>query len=40
LSVAQAQVLGILRDVYAFVYAFLISAPIPRLHQPSDGQRK
>ena len=40
LSVAQAQVLGISRDMYAFMYAFLISAPIPRLHQLSDGQRK
>jgi hypothetical protein len=26
LSVAQAQVLGILREVHAFMYAFLISA--------------
>ena len=40
LSVAQAQVLGILREVYAFMYAILISEPIPRLHQLSDGQRK
>jgi hypothetical protein len=39
LSVAQAQVLGILRDVYAFMYAFLISAPISRLQPQSDGQR-
>ena len=36
---AQAQVLGILREVHAFMYAFLMSAPIPRLHQLSDGQR-
>ena len=40
LSVAQHQVLGILREVYAIMYAFLISAPVPRLHQLSDGQRK
>jgi len=38
LSVAQAQVLGILRNVYAFMYAFLISGPISRLHRLSDGQ--
>ena len=39
LSVAQAQVLGILRELYAFMYAFLISAPVPRLQRQSVGQR-
>ena len=34
LSVAQAQVLGILRDVYAFMYAFLIqTVAVSQLHK-------
>jgi len=34
LSVAQAQVLGILRDVYAFMYAFLIqTVAVSQMHK-------
>ena len=34
LSVAQAQVLGILREVYAFMYAFLIqTVAVSKLHK-------
>jgi hypothetical protein len=39
LSVTQVQVLGILVELHAFMYAFSIWTSIPRSHKRSVGQR-